>query len=73
MRRAAHPETASRELGSAEIARRKWANHDGAAFIPFLNMTGTLGGAANAQLPTVAALLAALHTPIVGRWILPYC
>jgi len=31
-----------------------------------LNMTGTLAGAANAQLPLVSALVAVLHSPSVG-------
>jgi|SRR5579863_1402970 len=42
------------------------ANITGGAADVFLAMTGTLGGAANAQLPTVANMVAALHAPTVG-------
>lgn len=42
------------------------ANVSGAVAEVVLNMTGTLVGAANAQLPTVASLLAVLHATTVG-------
>lgn len=42
------------------------ANITGGASSVDLAMTGTLGGAVNAQLPTVAAMVAALHSPTVG-------
>jgi hypothetical protein len=42
------------------------ANISGAMGMVALNMTGALGAAANAQLPTVATLIAALHSPTVG-------
>lgn len=41
-------------------------NITGAVSAVDLAMTGALGGVANAQLPTVAAMLAALHAPTVG-------
>lgn len=42
------------------------ANISGAINEVVLALTGTLGGAANAQLPTVANLLAAIPNPVVG-------
>lgn len=42
------------------------ANISGGVSTVDLNMTGALGAAATATLPTVAALVAALHTPTVG-------
>ena len=42
------------------------ANITGAQHSVVLNMTGALGGAANAQLPTVAAMVLAMPTPAVG-------
>jgi hypothetical protein len=42
------------------------ANVTGSAASVDLAMTGTLAGAANAQLPTVAAMAAALHCPTPG-------
>jgi hypothetical protein len=42
------------------------ANVSGGINEVILNMTGTLGGAANAQLPTVANLVAAIPNPVAG-------
>jgi hypothetical protein len=42
------------------------ANISGAINAVTLNLTGTLGGAANAQLPTVANLVAAIPNPVAG-------
>lgn len=42
------------------------ANITGGVATVDLQMTGALGAGANAQLPTVAAMAAALHTPTVG-------
>lgn len=42
------------------------ANITGAASEVYLALTGTLGGAANAQLPTVAAMLAAMQPATIG-------
>jgi hypothetical protein len=44
-------------------------NIAGAAAVVDLQMTGTLTAAASAQLPTVAALLAALKTDAIGTGI----
>jgi hypothetical protein len=42
------------------------ANVTGGAASVSLSLTGTLGAGANAQLPTVAAMVAALPSPVVG-------
>ena len=42
------------------------ANITGAENFVCLNMTGAAGAGVNATLPTVAALVAALHSPIIG-------
>lgn len=42
------------------------ANITGGAAAVDLALTGALGGAANAQLPTVASMVLAMHSPVVG-------
>lgn len=56
--------TSGTTLTAANIAG---ANTASDPLVVYLNMTGTLAGAANAQLPTVAAMVAVFPTPVIGQ------